>query len=170
MPPLLSENNENGVPEVPDLGNVEQPQEVSKRGVLLVVCNAGSYGVTISVSKQTSFDCHVCAKHDLGNVVQEFDRVWVDRVHGLHDLRPNEYKQNVYQSDGKGGGKVGQRPSLQISKRNNIFISCFDAHEREKVMDSVENDEFFTFVKPVKSPLGSAKAIIASPTEFKVST
>jgi len=65
LPPLLSEHNENGVPEIPNLGNVKQPEKVRERRVLSVDINAGKASVSIPVSEEEPLDCHVGAEHDL---------------------------------------------------------------------------------------------------------
>lgn len=85
LSPLLSDNNEDGIPEIPDLGNVKEPEEVSHGRVYLIVVVADE-AVSITVSDHSSFDGHVCAKEDLGYVVDELDGVRVDCWNScLHD-------------------------------------------------------------------------------------
>lgn len=69
LSPFLSQYNKDGIPEVPDLGNIEKPQKSCQRRILLAVRVARNEAVAAPVCKQNSLDCHVGAKHDLGNVV-----------------------------------------------------------------------------------------------------
>lgn len=50
LSPLLSQNNEDGVPEIPNLRNVKQPQEVGKRRIILAVSNTWCERVSAAVS------------------------------------------------------------------------------------------------------------------------
>ena len=65
LSPLLSEDDEDGIPEVPDFGGIEQPQKVGNGRVLLVVTNTWEAGVIVTVGQHTSLDGHVCAHEDL---------------------------------------------------------------------------------------------------------
>jgi hypothetical protein len=112
LSPLLAQNNKNGIPKVPDFGNIEQPQKVCNRRVILAVGIAWHNIVTAAVSQQESLDCHVCAKHDLGNIVNEFDRIRVDGIPALHDAGSNDNEQEISNRNAECGGKVHQRPSL----------------------------------------------------------
>lgn len=85
LSPLFAQDDKDGVPEIPNLRNVKQPQKVGQRGILPVVCNTWSDGVTIAVSQKNTFDCHVRTKHDLRHIVHELDGVRVDGRHYLHD-------------------------------------------------------------------------------------
>mmetsp|Transcript_46771 Transcript_46771/g.113997 ORF Transcript_46771/g.113997 Transcript_46771/m.113997 type:complete len:243 (+) Transcript_46771:1131-1859(+) len=79
LTPLLSEDDEDRVPEVPNFRHVEQPQEVGQGRVVLAVPDTRGEGVSVTVRKQHSLDGHVGTQHDLRNIVDEFDRV---RIHG----------------------------------------------------------------------------------------
>jgi hypothetical protein len=112
LSPLLAQNNKNGIPKVPDFGNIEQPQEVCHRRIILAVGIAWHKTVTAAVSQQGSLDCHVCAKHDLGNIVNEFYRIRVDGIPALHDAGSNDNEQEIRNRNAECGGKVHQRPPL----------------------------------------------------------
>ena len=99
LSPFLSKYNENGIPEIPNLGNVEQPQKVGNCRVLLAISYTRGKGITVTVSQQTCLDCHVRTKHDLRYVVKEFDRVGVECRQKLHDLRSDNYKSNISQGN-----------------------------------------------------------------------
>jgi hypothetical protein len=114
LSPLLAQDNEDGIPKVPDLGEVEQPQEIGQSRIVLAVCNARSDSVSITVGQEKSLNCHVRAKHDLGNVVDKFDRI---RIHGrqsLHNLGSNDDEQEIHKCDSERTGEVRQKPSLHI--------------------------------------------------------
>lgn len=49
LSPFLSQHNEYGIPEVPDLGNVEKPQKSCQRGVVLAVGVARNDAVAAAV-------------------------------------------------------------------------------------------------------------------------
>ena len=113
LSPLFAKHNEDGIPEIPSLGNIEHPQQIGDWGILGVKSIARHQRVSVSVGQQTTFNCHVSTEHDLRHVVEKFD--WVG-VHGgntgLHDGGTNENKGKVGQSDGESGGKIRQEPSL----------------------------------------------------------
>ena len=96
LTPLFAEDDKDSIPKVPNLGYVEEPEEIGQRRVLLVVSNARKDGVVITVGQEQSLNRHVCAQHDLRDVVNELDRVWVDsRDTKLHDLRSDNNKEKV---------------------------------------------------------------------------
>jgi hypothetical protein len=113
LTPLFANNNKECIPKVPDLRDIEEPQEIGHRGIFVVVSNAGIDSVVASVSHHAGFNCHVGAQEDLRYIVDKLDRI---RVHGrdaqLHDLGTNHHEQKVGQSNAKGRGKVCQKPSL----------------------------------------------------------
>lgn len=76
--PLLSNNDEDSVPEVPDLGQVEDVKDVSNGGVDDVERLAGEEGIVAAVGDEEGLEGHVGAHHHLGHVVQELERVGVD--------------------------------------------------------------------------------------------
>lgn len=78
LTPLFVENNKNGIPKVPDLGSVKEPQELSHRRIFCEHAVAGEKGIVISVRQHASLDCHVGTKHNLRNVINKFQRVWVN--------------------------------------------------------------------------------------------
>lgn len=115
LSPFLAKNNENSIPEIPNLGNVEQPQKIGKGRIILVVTNTGSNGVVVAVSQEDSLDCHVGAKHNLGHVVHKFDGVGVNRRDaGFHDCRSNDDKQKIGRCNFEGKGEIRHCPSLQV--------------------------------------------------------
>ncbi len=64
LPPFLSNDNENGIPEVPNLGDVKEPKKIGHGWILAIIC-VTSEGISIAVGKHDSFDGHVCTKEDL---------------------------------------------------------------------------------------------------------
>jgi hypothetical protein len=112
LPPLLSQDNEDGIPKVPNLRDVEQPQEIGDGRVILTVSNTWSKRVSVAVGQETSFNCHVCTKHDLRNVVGKFDRVGINGRQSLHNLGSNDDKQEVHKRNSECRSKVRQKPSL----------------------------------------------------------
>ena len=114
LAPLFAQHNEDGIPKVPNFGNVKQPKQIGHGWVLRVVVVAGfQYGVIVAVGQHHAFDGHVSAQHDLRHVVKEFDGI---RVHGgnseLHNGAAQKHKRQVGQSHVEGGGEVRQWPSL----------------------------------------------------------
>jgi len=114
LPPLFAQDNKDGVPKVPDFGNVKEPQEVRHGRMLRVVVVTGfENGVAVAVGQQTGFDRHVRAQHDLRNIVKEFDGIG---IHGrdpeFHNGAPQDHKDQVGQRNVEGRGKIRQRPSL----------------------------------------------------------
>jgi len=92
LTPLLSQNNKDGVPKVPHLGNVKEPKEVTEGGISLVKIIARREGVSVAVRDESRLDGHVRAEEDLRHVVHEFNGI---RIHGgevSHDLLPDEDK------------------------------------------------------------------------------
>ncbi len=80
----------------------------------MAVSNTRSEGVSITVGQENSFDCHVRAEHDLGNVVDEFDRVGIKRRQSLHNLGSKDDEQEIHKCDSERTGEVCQKPSLHI--------------------------------------------------------
>lgn len=116
LSPLLSQDNEDGVPKVPHLGSVEQPKQIGNFGVLLVVHVAWKTRVSTAVSQEDSLNGHVGAKHDLRDVVDKLDGIGIDgRNAGLHDRRSDEDEAKVGRSNSECRGEVGQWPTLCAS-------------------------------------------------------
>jgi hypothetical protein len=113
LTPLLAKDDKDGVPKVPDLGNVKQPEQVGKRRVLLAVSVARHDSVVVTVRQHETFNRHVRAQHDLRNIVDKLDGV---RINGgdtqLHNGGADKDEYKVAQGDVDGRGKVRQRPSL----------------------------------------------------------
>lgn len=65
LTPLLSRDNEDGIPKIPDFGNVKEPEQVGHRWVYLFVSDAGRDGVAVAVGEKERFQSHVSAQHDL---------------------------------------------------------------------------------------------------------
>lgn len=117
LSPLLSEHDEDGVPEVPDLGSVKHPQQVCDRRIFGVEVVARRQRVSVAVSQQEGLDRHVSAQHDLRNVVDKFERVGVNgRNSSFHDGGTNKNETEVYQSNSEGSREVREQPSLKRRK------------------------------------------------------
>ena len=113
LSPLLSKNDEDGVPEVPDLGDVEQPEKVGHRWVLLAVWVASPHIVVVAVGNKETLNCHVGAQHDLRHIVNKLDWVRVKgRNSSLHDDAANENECKVGGSDCESSGEISQWPAL----------------------------------------------------------
>lgn len=120
LSPLLSEHDEDGVPEIPDLGSIKHPQQVGNRRVFCVNNIARHQGVIVTVSQKKGFDGHVSAKHDLRNVVDEFERIRIQgRNSSFHDGATNENKCQISQGNREGGTEIREQPSLGVSA---VFI------------------------------------------------
>lgn len=120
LSPLFTQHNKDGVPEIPNLGNVEQPQKISHSRIILAVSNAWSHGIPVAVRQEYCFNRHVSTQHDLRNIVEELD--WV-RVNGrpiLHDLRANDDEQNVYKCNAECRCKICQPPTLKMTNEIRI--------------------------------------------------
>jgi hypothetical protein len=118
LAPFLVQDDENRVPKIPNLGNVKQPKQFRNWRILRVVHVAGHERVVVSVGQKSRFDGHVRAQHDLRNVVNELDGIWINRRHtSLHDQTAEKDKYQVRQRNVKGGGKVGKRPSLAVEEQ-----------------------------------------------------
>jgi len=112
LSPFFAQHNKDGVPEIPNLGNVEQPQKISNSRVILAVSNAWSQGIPVAVRQENCFNRHVSAQHNLRNIVEELDWVRVNGRSILHDLGANNNEQNVYNCDGDRRSKICQPPTL----------------------------------------------------------
>ena len=112
LPPLLSQDNKDSIPKVPNFGDVEHPQKIGNGRVISIVSHTWSKRVSVAIGQETSFNCHVCAKHDLRNIVDKFDRVGINCRQRLHDLGSNDDKQEVCKRNAECGSKVRQKPSL----------------------------------------------------------
>ena len=120
--PLFAQDNEDGVPEIPDLRNVEQPQKVSNGRVFLVVSDARCDGVAAAVGQENSFNGHVGAQHDLRNIVKELDRVRVQSFSVLHDLGSKEDEQKVDKGDSECRCEICHPESLKNNTDATIII------------------------------------------------
>jgi hypothetical protein len=86
LTPLLAEDDKDGIPKVPDLGKVKQPEKIGDGRITLAVFVAGHGRVVVTVRQEKGLDRHVRAQHDLGNVVDKLDWVRIDRGNTqLHD-------------------------------------------------------------------------------------
>jgi hypothetical protein len=79
LTPLLAEDDKDGIPKVPDLGSVKQPEKVADSRVILAVGVAGHGSVVVTVRQEEGLNRHVCAQHDLRNVVDKLDRIRINR-------------------------------------------------------------------------------------------
>lgn len=124
LSPLFAQNNENGIPEIPCLGHVKQPQQIGNGCIFRVEFVAWHQRISVSVGQQSTFNCHVSAQHNLRNIVKKFDRIGVDgRNSSLHNGRSDKNKAEVCKSDTDGRGEIRQGPSLFSNKKmrqNNI--------------------------------------------------
>ncbi len=77
LTPFLSQNNEDGVPKIPNFGNVKEPEEIFKWRIFHEEVVAWNSGVSISVGDESSLYSHVGAEENLRDVVDEFDGVWI---------------------------------------------------------------------------------------------
>jgi hypothetical protein len=111
--PSLLQNNEDGVHEIKDLGQIEHVQDESDRRLLVVEVVARHEGVSSIVSAYPGLNTHVGAQHHLDNVVNELQRIqkWYRRQL-LHNNSADQDKREVAQCDGEGGLEVRERPVL----------------------------------------------------------
>ena len=116
LPPFLAEDNENGIPEVPHLGNVEEPQQIRQRRIITAVTDTRDESVATAVCQKTSFNGHVGTEHNLRNIVDEFDGVGVNGRAVGHNLGADNNKQEVRERNVESTGKVGQRPTLFVTR------------------------------------------------------
>mmetsp|Transcript_28246 Transcript_28246/g.59759 ORF Transcript_28246/g.59759 Transcript_28246/m.59759 type:complete len:171 (+) Transcript_28246:490-1002(+) len=77
LTPFLSQNNEDGVPKIPNFGNVKEPEEIFERRIFYEEVIARNGGVSIAVGDESSLDGHIGAEENLRDVVDEFDGVWI---------------------------------------------------------------------------------------------
>ena len=64
LSPLLSNDDEDGIPEIPNLGNVKEPEEISQGRICGII--GGTYErESITVGNKSCFNGHVCTKEDL---------------------------------------------------------------------------------------------------------
>lgn len=119
LSPFLSKDNEDGIPEIPDLGGIKEPKQIRNRGVLTVERNTRHACTVVAVGKEEGFQGHVCTKHDLRHIVHKLDRV---RIHGwhtrFHNGRTDKDKDEVRRRNVKGGTEIRVRPSLWSRERN----------------------------------------------------
>jgi len=123
LSPLFSQNDKDGVHEIPNLCEIKQPQEVSHCRRISAVSNTWGEGVSVTVSNEDTFDCHVSTKHDLRHIVEELDWVRVNGREKLHDLRTNCDKRNVGECDVECRWEICQPPTLKIKN---------ESHEQQK--------------------------------------
>ena len=118
LAPFFAEDDEYGVPEVPHLGDVEEPQELGDGGVLGVIAVAREGAVAATVGDEESLNGHVRTQHDLRDVVDEFEGVGIHclNVAFLHNSRPDGNESHVGDGDADGRLKVGEEPSLPKDK------------------------------------------------------
>lgn len=113
LPPLFAEHDKDRIPKVPHLGNVKEPEQISRGRVLRIVRIARCQRVAEAVRQHRRFNRHVGAQHDLRDIVKELNGV---QAHGrnsqLHNSASNQDKEDVRERNVKGGRKVSQRPSL----------------------------------------------------------
>jgi ribosomal protein S14 len=113
LTPLFTHNNKDCVPEVPNLGNIKQPEQIRRGRMRSIVGDTRSQRVAVAVRNHATFNGHVSAQHDLGNIVDELN--WV-QAHGgysqLHDGASHHDKGDVGERNVESRRKIGQWPSL----------------------------------------------------------
>jgi len=112
LSPLLSQDNKDSIPEIPNLGDIKQPQQIGNRRIIFAVWNAWSESVSIAVGQKHGFDCHVCTQHDLRDIVEELDWVRVHGRHIFHNPRTDYDKQNVCECNAECRCEICQPPTL----------------------------------------------------------
>jgi hypothetical protein len=118
LTPLLAEDDKDGIPKVPDLGNIKQPEKVSDGRIILAVVVARHDRVVVTVRQEKGLDRHVRAQHDLGDVVDKLDRIRIHRGNTqLHDACSNNDERKIGKGNVECRGKVRQKPSLSECKK-----------------------------------------------------
>jgi hypothetical protein len=132
LAPLLANDNENGVPKVPDLGKVKEIEKVGQRRIFRVKVITGKSMVSSAVGNEKRLHRHVGTHENLRHIVNKFNRVRVHSRHpSLHDGRSDHHKYNVYYSDGNSASEVRKKPALSFSQKilsMNISISFNHQH------------------------------------------
>ena len=111
LTPLFPDNDEDRVPEVPDLAQVEDVEHLPHRGVDNVKLLARHDGIPSTVGNEASLDGHIGTKHHLGDVVEELQGVRVDLGDEgeLEDGRADDDKGDVYDGDEGCGAEIGEK-------------------------------------------------------------
>ena len=113
LAPLFSKNNENCIPEIPNLGGIKEPQEVGHGGIFTVKGDAGHKGAVVAVRQEKGFQGHVRAQHNLRDIVNKLDGV---RINGwnasFHNGRADKDKDEVGRRNDKSGTEIRVGPSL----------------------------------------------------------
>ena len=134
LTPFLSQYNEDCVPEVPHLGDVEKPEKVFEGWVFHEEVIAWDGGVSVSVREEPSLYCHVRTKEDLRDVVKEFDGVRVHGGEGFHNGRSDYYEGEVDKRHGDGTFEVTEPPSLfccVLRSMKNLSMTITGVAKRE---------------------------------------
>ena len=114
LSPLLSKNNEGGIPEIPDLGGVKEPKQIRNGGIVTVERDTRHARSVVTVGKEEGFQGHVRAKHDLRHIVNKLDRVRINGGHArFHNGRTDKDKDEVRRRNVEGGTEIRVRPSLK---------------------------------------------------------
>ena len=113
LTPLLSQNNKDGIPKVPNLGDVKEPQKLGYGRILRIKRFAGGDGVSVAVGNHESFNGHVRTEHNLRHIVDKLERIG---IHGgnseLHNGRANDHEDKVGNRNASRSREACQGPSL----------------------------------------------------------
>lgn len=96
LTPLFPQDNKDGIPKVPNFGHVKEPQEIGQGWIGLTVRFTWQEAVAIAIRQQQGFDGHVRTQHNLRDIVNELNRVWINgRNTQTHDQRTQHHKEKV---------------------------------------------------------------------------
>jgi hypothetical protein len=132
LPPLFPQDDKDGIPKVPNFGNVKEPQQIGRGrnfstldGLVHV---AGHERVVVAVRNHARLNRHVRTQHNLRNIVHELDGVQTQTGQTqAHNATANQDKEQVGQRNVKGRWKIRQGPSLYKEKKQT------KAHDFERV-------------------------------------
>ena len=113
--PLLIDHNENGIPEIPNFGDIENPKQIGNGRVNGIKRLARQEGVIVAVGKKASLQCHVRAQHHLRDVVKEFEWVGIDGRDSarFHNCATDDNERNIGNRNGGSRAEIGQPPALK---------------------------------------------------------
>jgi hypothetical protein len=76
LSPLFADNDKEGIPKVPDFGNVKEPEQIGRRRGDGIVGIAGRQeGIAIAVGNHTGFNGHIGTEKDLRDIVEELNGI-----------------------------------------------------------------------------------------------
>lgn len=66
LSPLFANNDKEGIPKVPNFGNIKEPEQIGDGGRDDIIGIAGLYqGIVVAIGNHAGFDGHVGAEKDL---------------------------------------------------------------------------------------------------------